>query len=311
MKVDERVTALDATAAKVGGDVFIGSDAADVGYLSFFGANVGGTFELNNFRSPQKVILDLRDANVRLLSNNEKGWPQLKNLLLQGFVFNELGGQVSLDPKTQIKWLRLQSRFVAQPYEQMSAVFRNMGYEEASLEVSIAGKWDEGSETVNKDQDTITHAGKHGQIGRLLFANLRLLFYDLIWFRGFGWLIGYGYRPWNALFISVGFVLLGWIVFNRAHKHYVLTKKEGVAWSRKDRNFSPFIYSLETFVPLVKLGVADNWRIEANELRPCQVCFITIQHPGVFVLWYYRIHIVAGWVFTSLWVAAFTGILKH
>jgi hypothetical protein len=106
-------------------------------------------------------------------------------------------------------------------------------------------------------------------------------------------------------------VLLGWIVFNQAQKYYILTKKEDATWSGKDRNFSPFIYSLETFVPLVKLGVAEYWRIEANTLRHCHVGFITIRHPGMLVLWYYRIHIIAGWIFTSLWVAAFTGILKH
>jgi hypothetical protein len=81
--------------------------------------------------------------------------------------------------------------------------------------------------------------------------------------------------------------------------------------SRPDRNFSPFIYSLETFVPLVKLGVAEYWVVNANVAKPVQLGKVTLRSPGVLVLWYYWTHIIAGWVFTSLWVAAFAGILKH
>jgi hypothetical protein len=80
---------------------------------------------------------------------------------------------------------------------------------------------------------------------------------------------------------------------------------------KRDQNFSSFIYSLETFVPLVKLGVAENWHIDANVVRPAQLGKVTIRSSGLLVLWYYWTHIVAGWVFTSLWVAAFAGILKH
>jgi len=304
---------LDASGARIDGDVTVKLDSSGGTGAWLEYTKIGLGLNLLPCNSPQRGNLDLQDASATGLSNNVKGWPNKKDLRLKGFVFSELGGDASLDPKVQIKWLRLQSPFVIQQYEQMATVFRNMGYEAASVEVSIAGKWDEGSETINKDQDTITYAGKHGQIGRLLFANLRLLFYDLIWFRGFGWLIGYGYRPWNALFISMSFVLVGWVVFKQAQMYYILTKKENVASKGKDRNFSPFIYSLETFVPLVKLGVAEHWNIEANTvpLKPLQFGPVKVLYPGVLVLWYYRIHIIAGWVFTSLWVAAFTGILKH
>jgi hypothetical protein len=138
------ITMLDATRATIDGDALIGSDFANKGPLSFFAANIGGIFELSNSESSQKDLLDLRDAKVRILSNQEKNWPKPKNLQLEGFVFNELGSQASLDPKTQIEWLRLQSPFVTQPYEQMATVFRNMSYQEESLGVSIAESWDVG-----------------------------------------------------------------------------------------------------------------------------------------------------------------------
>jgi len=108
------------------------------------------------------------------------------------------------------------------------------------------------------------------------------------------------------------------MIFRSAEKKGILKKKDSVPprrrrdrWRKVDRNFSAFIYSLETFVPLVKLGVAEYWKIDANVSRPVRLGKVTVFDRGVFVLRYYRIHIIAGWVFTSLWVAAFTGILKH
>ena len=84
------------------------------------------------------------DAKVRILSNAERNWPKRGNLQVQGFAFNELGGDAILDPKTQIRWLRLQSPFVSQPCEQMAKVFRDMGYEEESVK-----------QIVNRLQDTV------------------------------------------------------------------------------------------------------------------------------------------------------------
>jgi hypothetical protein len=321
--------ALDAALAKIDGDVILGVSGEQYpfekldfradGTLSFQSASIGGALKLTGPESPNGAAvdlraLDLRDANARVLSNNERSWPKPQNLLLQGFVFSELGEGASLDPKVQIKWLRLQSPFVTQPYERIATVFRNMGYEEASIKVSIAEKWDEGLATVGSDLQVIAFAATHWQIWRLIGTALRLVV-DVLWFFGFGWLIQYGYRPWNALLISIGFVLFGWMVFGKAREHFILTKKENYPFGGgpKDRNFSASIYSLETFVPLVKLGVAEYWRIDANRLALKALRFgpVTIRHPGIPVLWYYWIHIIAGWIFTSLWVAAFTGILKH
>jgi hypothetical protein len=134
---------------------------------------------------------------------------------------------------------------------------------------------------------------------------------DVIWFFCFGWLIQYGYRPWNALFISFGFIFIGTMVFRFADERNMLVKKDNgpprgrrERQHRLDRNFSAFIYSLETFVPLVKLVVADYWRIDGNFMKPVQLGNVVLRDAGVLVLWYYRGHIIAGWVFTSIWVAA-------
>jgi hypothetical protein len=259
----------------------------------------------------------LRDASAKVLSNVEDFWPR-REIRLQGFVFNELGRKETVDSRTQIKWLRLQSPFVSQPYEQMATVFRNMGYAQEAVDVEIAGKWDEGVETIRKDCDILVHSAKHLQVGHLIVSALRIVFYDALWFFGFGWLVGYGYLPWNAFFVSIGFVVIGTFIFHFSERMEVLTNSNGNRtnkrrnrWVSADLNFSAFIYSLETFLPLVKLGVADQWKIDANAGRLIKIGTLSVRKPGVLVLWYYRLHVMAGWVFTSLWVAAFTGILKH
>ena len=61
----------------------------------------------------------------------------------------------------------------------------------------------------------------------------------------------------------------------------------------------------------MNLGVADVWKIDANAGKRTNIKWWSVTASGILVLWYYRIHIMAGWIFTSLWVAAFTGILKH
>jgi hypothetical protein len=64
-------------------------------------------------------------------------------------------------------------------------------------------------------------------------------------------------------------------------------------------------------VPLVKLGVAEVWKIDAGVIEPVQMGGVSLRGPGKLILRYYWIHVCAGWVFTSLWVAAFSGILKR
>jgi hypothetical protein len=67
--------------------------------------------------------------------------------------------------------------------------------------------------------------------------------------------------------------------------------------------FSPFWYSLDTLLPLVDLGQGTAW-------SPSPINGVRDDFPGWFVLAYLYIHIIAGWVLTSLTVVALTGIIK-
>lgn len=313
-------SSLKASGISVGKDIIIGTGFSYQATVDFSGATAGGSFSWVNTVLPNHGYFDLTDLKAHTLPNPENTWPEAKNLRLKGMVFSQLGEgkeqQKSGLADMQIRWLRLQAQFVPQPYEQMATVLREMGYEEASVKVSVAQKWDEGITRVQKDIGTIySLAGAGGRDGNLLRygkvfvdgleliqAVAQFLLYDVLWYFFFGWMIQYGYRPWNALFISIGFIFIGTVIFGFAEQEKVLKKKDseparGRSDRRKrvDRNFSAFIYSLETFVPLVKLGVAEYWRIDANEIKPVQMGSVVLREPGILVLRYYWVHIIAGW----------------
>jgi hypothetical protein len=133
-------------------------------------------------------------------------------LHIDGFVYDQIDDLASPNAEAQLGWLDLQrrDRFLSQPYEQLAAVFGKMGLEEDKRKVMIA-----------KNKEHATHL-------KWLPARLR---YGLL-----GILIGYGYRPWRAFWISLIVIGFGWFVFQLGYdwklvtptgdKAYVIEKDE-------------------------------------------------------------------------------------
>ena len=74
--------------------------------------------------------------------------------------------------------------------------------------------------------------------------------------------------------------------------------------------FNSFVYSLEVFVPLVKLGLDDFWQPVASRYVKIKLFGRSLIITGSVVRWYWWGHIIAGWVLTTLWVAGLTGLAK-
>jgi hypothetical protein len=93
----------------------------------------------------------------------------------------------------QLNWLKLQppDHFLSQPFEQLAAVFRKMGLEDDARKVMIA-----------KNKDHAAH------------LNWRPAW---LWYGFFGKLIGYGYRPWRAFWISLFLIGIGCWLFNAGY----------------------------------------------------------------------------------------------
>jgi len=116
---------------------------------------------------------------------------------------------------------------------------------------------------------------------------------------------------WVALYASGMVIRLGWALFRIAYVRgmVVPTKEEayasgaGQVRALKENcpKFYALIYSLETFVPILDLKLADHWMPVSDSSSRLLAGFFR------YYLW---IHIIAGWILTTLWVGGFTGLIK-
>jgi hypothetical protein len=237
---------------------------------------------------------------VTLVNNqngSKDGWPERELLWVDGLVYDRIADTARPNADFQLRWIRLQphDHFRSQPYEQLASVLRTMGLEEDAREVMIA-----------KNQE---HAR---------YVKWRP---EWIWFGPVGWLIGYGYEPWRAFWISVAVIVVGWFVFRRGYRRGLVTpttdekftvERDGVHPSSPNYpRFNAFVYSLETFVPLVKLGIDPHWAPNAN--RKAFESGTKLRFPpksGGWLRGYLWFHVIAGWVLSALWVGGITGLVK-
>jgi hypothetical protein len=157
-----------------------------------------------------------------------------------------------------------------------------MGWEAEAVEVLIA-----------KQKDLIRY-GKLSWWGKL---TRRLL----------GVTIGYGYRPRRAFFWGLAFVIAGGLIFKWAYTHDLMVpvkiltdplyRESGTIPTGYPR-FQDWAYSLDVFLPIVDLHQESFWLPDAGK-------------PWGATLWLYlRLHILAGWVFSTLFVSGVTGLVK-
>lgn len=121
-----------------------------------------------------------------------------------------------------------------------------------------------------------------------------------------GWLVGFERGYHQNLITPTG------------EKAYVLEKDGMPQLPRTGRpkvietypKFNALVYSLETFVPLLKLGISERWTPNAK-------CGVTLNlgiagspTAGSLLRYYLWLHIIAGWVLTTLWVGGLSGFVK-
>jgi hypothetical protein len=324
--------------------------------VSLLGAIIKRELVWKKVMSPRQVRLDLRMARVGRLSLSSDNWLERRNLhlrldgleyaqlvvdpprrhngavwsiakSLRGFwasLCKKLGspfrrhaakGPVRRGIDAMIAWLRLQGdEFHYQPYEQLVTCLRKHGRDADAKTVLIA-----------KAQDR----------ARLT----EMAFLERLWHWFLGLMIGYGYRPWRALMISVVVVALGSLTFEIGYRtgHINKTKLiEHVVKSGTDRSeefdvdprypkFNTWVYSLDMFVPLVDLRQAAYWLPSAVEPdkaeetdRSTRTRSTPTEDKGVdlpitvrLLRLYMWFHILAGWVLSSLLVVGLSGLVKR
>jgi type IV secretory pathway TrbD component len=289
-------SALLAEGARVTGGVFLGEGFAAEGEVLFSGAQVEGQFRCNGgvFTNPggdafegrgmtvadrfiwlpryrPEGMVSFRNARVHQLVDARETWPASRGIVLDGFSYDAIFcTPEDVGPAERIRWLCRNHRYSPQPYEQLAGFYRREGNESAARQVAIAK-----------------------QIARRQDGGLR--WWQRVWSKFLGATVGYGYRPWLAVFWLLGIWLVGVALFNWGpDAHQVMQRLGG----ENSPRFSPWIYPLDAILPIINLRQRDFWL--PNVAKPWGTWYATYVMAGMF----------AGWALTSAVVAALTGLIR-
>ncbi len=283
---------------------------------------VGGRFFWQNFQTPPNGHVQLRHAQVGDFFDDASGWPGPGKLHLDGLTYENWG---EYEPARSLcKWLKLQPQtyphtgapaYWPQPYEQLAKTYRNAGHERDSRIISIAKQ--------DARRDYLRRMAKYDgdpRYGRRVW----------LWF--LDWSAGYGYAPWRALVLLAFFWTIGTTFFELGYVGgHVLPAKDraymqtcyrhydaencGPHWRNHSTHpsylppelepgvryglphdyvtfFAP-AYAFDVLIPILDLSQEDHWEPKTGWVRA-----------------YMWLHIIAGWVFTTIAVAGFTGLIK-
>ena len=315
---NEGEDALIAQNIKVTQDVFLHGGFNAEGAVSLGGAEIGGQFNCTggSFQNEGKIALNARSikatSEVLIRNFSANGWVYFSNATIEGNLEltdcklthlslagtsvsgefeddaevykNDQGNDIVLNidgfcyqrlnaakerVKDRLAWVGLMSKgdeFRPQPYEQLMKVYREMGHMNWARRV--------GFELEKK---------RHKQL-RLNRDHKRFLLLGWawwIWYWALRGTIGYGYKPFRALYwfiflIAVGFTLLSGASFcpnpyrtESAPCHCMAPSDAEVLLSEdwkmhgklpKDYpGFNPVYYAVEAALPVLPLGQTENW----------------------------------------------------
>lgn len=242
-------------------------------------AVVGGPFTWRDVVVNKTTRLRLSHTKVGQLFDKPESWPRKNRLSINGLVYDDIRG-APIDSKNRKKWLtsridwlsrQPRSEFSLQPFRQLADALRRTGYEDNARTVLIYM------------YDVRRKRGGLSPWGRFWSVLLK-------------WTIGYGYRSHRAFIWALAFVLVGAIVFYEANRNHLIVpaKADGTGIA----SFNPFAYSLDTFLPIINLRQRESWIPDGQD------------SSGFMVQVYLWIHIIVGWILTTLGVAGFTGLVK-
>ena len=257
--------------------------------VSYVGAEVRGRFMWIKISSPADLILDLQYAKIHALEDDYTSWPLEGKLFLFGLVYNILEPKELFEPQTRLEWLRRQpaSYFRNQPYQQLAKVFRNNGRDDYAQQILIAKNQDRGRFT-------------------------QLTFFEWLWYRVFGPVIGYGYSPFRVVWIGLIFVVIGYLFFKLGYRKGLITPiPDDPYLSRANGRlqrlssdyptFNSLIYSLDMFIPLINLHQGNYWLPNTNKRAKLNIYEnFKPSISGHFLRIYLWIHIFAGWLLTLI-----------
>ncbi|MDX6527997.1 MAG: hypothetical protein QOH41_287 [Blastocatellia bacterium] len=178
-----------------------------------------------------------------------------------------------LRPMNAEKLQLLFSPFDAELYTTVESLFRTHGYPDEADKIFIARKRAERREQC----PSLLQKCHPGAWAWSMFQDA---------------LAGYGKSLQNLLYWSLGFLLIGIFVFRREKGMRLKDEKDAPHYAGR---YNAFWYSLDLFLPIIKLGEADVW---------------TPKDDRRWANLYRKVHIIIGSLFVPIGLAAWTGIIK-
>lgn len=211
-----------------------------------------------SFKDSHFNALDL--AEVRWPSHEYGEWLWLNGMSYQrisaGEARNSLSNLLALVDRAAHH-----SAYSTDIYSSLEAFYRHEGYPREANQFLIAQKRRERQEVL------------HGM--------------EWWWSLFLDWFVGYGRSPQRALLWSVSIIVIGMLVF-RPHR------MEPRTTNLKTDFYSSFWYSVDLFLPLIKLQDAELWKPRDNHR---------------FARFWSRLHTMLGWALIPIALAAWTGML--
>ncbi|WP_159044782.1 hypothetical protein [Streptomyces sp. XY152] len=177
-----------------------------------------------DLREPPAGRVVLQDATVDVLVDSESTWPAPGALSLEGFAYQRLETERSVEVRVRISWLTRDPQAGARTFEQLAKSYQSGGDERSAR--------------------TVRHARE-----RYLSRNDRLS--GRIWGLVQDVLFGYGYAPRRALLWLLSLVAVGSLWF--------ATHRPPPVGGDSKRAWDPVLYSLDLLIPVASLGHRGAW----------------------------------------------------
>jgi hypothetical protein len=317
--------------AKVGGNLSCeGANLDGKGGLALFAQRLRVAHGLIWYRV--KIVngeVNLNAAHVGDLVDQLSCWPTgNEQLNLDGFTYDRITAAAT-DANIRLGWLKNgtvnHGTFFPQPYTQLAKVLSDMGHDREARKVLLERETLLAKDQWAKDQ-TRYQALRNGgpaQRGDIGWQWLRM-WSSKLWSSLIRRTAGYGYAPERALYWTLGFVGLGWLVYFIAWQLGAMVPNSAIILTSGDwadamkinpitpahewttlptaahyETFYALPYAADVFVPLVDLGQQSAWS----------------QTTATWSGWATRLFTwalqIVGWVITALGAAAVTGIIKR
>jgi hypothetical protein len=279
--------ALNADRVTVLGDVLLRDGFSAEGEVRLANSVTKGTIVWTGVRNPERVSLNLSNAFAGAIQDDKSCWPPSGKLNLDGFIYDHVISGL-MDTKNRLAWLTLQQPFTPQPYRQLAKVMRNAGIDRGARRVLFTME-----DHLWKEERTVT--------ATLFRWPLSLI-------------VGYGYYPLRALAGLVLLVLIGFGVYLNARSSGAMVPRDEAAYAQFKATgyapkhyepLSPFVYSLENSLPLVKLGQTDRWEPDPTPSSASSLLF-----SPRFLFAFQRLQVLLGWILATLFIAGVTGTVQ-